>query len=516
MDAASLAVELTGIWKRFPGVVANAGTELKVKRGSIHAVLGENGAGKSTLMNVLAGVYRPEEGEVRLFGERKVFANPAAALAAGVGMVHQEFRLVATFTVAENVVLGAADRVLNMGAVERRVAELAEQFSLDVDPQRQIWQLSMGERQRVEILKALWRDAEILILDEPTAVLTPNEADELGLVIRRMANDGRSVIFISHKLHEVKQYCDEATVLRGGKTVAASLAVADLTPQQLAELMVGEATEAALRPEPRQAGDQLLAVHDLCALNNRNLEALSNISLSVHAGEIVGIAGVAGNGQRELSDVIAGLRESTSGTVTLFGRDITSATPRHRFRSGLSYIPEDRVGVGLAPQLSVTDNAILRSYREHTRGPLLAVDRAKAFCADVVESFKVRASSLDQRIAGLSGGNLQRLLVGRELTAKPSVIVASQPTRGLDVQGVKAIQELLIDARNEGLGVLMISEDLDELLAISDRIIVMHGGRIAAEYEGANANRAAIGLAMAGETQSGEIMAGEIMAGESP
>ncbi|MCQ3808106.1 MAG: ABC transporter ATP-binding protein [Acidimicrobiaceae bacterium] len=500
MDAAPLAVELTGIWKRFPGVVANAGTELRVKRGSIHAVLGENGAGKSTLMNVLAGVYRPEEGEVRLFGERKVFANPADALAAGVGMVHQEFRLVGTFTVAENVVLGAAERVLHMGAVERRVAEIAEQFSLDVDPQRHIWQLSMGERQRVEILKALWRDAEILILDEPTAVLTPNEADELGSVIRRMADDGRSVIFISHKLHEVKQYCDEATVLRGGKTVSASVAVADLTPQQLAERMVGEATEAALRPAPREAGGQLLAVHNLCALNNRNLEALNNISLSVHAGEIVGIAGVAGNGQRELSDVIAGLRERTSGTVTLFGRDITGATPRHRFRCGLSYIPEDRVGVGLAPQLSVTDNAILRSYRQHTRGPLIAADRARAFCAHVVESFKVRAGSLDQRIAGLSGGNLQRLLVGRELTAKPSVIVASQPTRGLDVQGVKAIQELLIDARNEGLGVLMVSEDLDELLAISDRIIVMHEGRIAAEFKGADANRAAIGLAMAGES----------------
>ena len=500
MDAAPLAVELTGIWKRFPGVVANAGTELRVEQGSIHAVLGENGAGKSTLMNVLAGVYRPEEGEVRLFGERKVFANPSDALAAGVGMVHQEFRLVPTFTVAENVVLGAAERVLNMGAVERRVAELAEQFSLDVDPQRHIWQLSMGERQRVEILKALWRDAEILILDEPTAVLTPNEADELGLVIRRMANDGRSVIFISHKLHEVKQYCDEATVLRGGRTVAASMAVADLSPQQLAELMVGEATDTALRPEPRQPGEQLLAVEKLCALNNRNLEALSDINLSVHAGEIVGIAGVAGNGQRELADVIAGLREATSGTVTLFDEDVTTATVRHRFRSGLSYIPEDRVGVGLAPQLSVTDNAILRSYRDHTRGPLIALDRAKAFCADVIDSFKVRTGSLDQRIAGLSGGNLQRLLVGRELTAKPSVIVASQPTRGLDVQGVKAIQELLIEARDRGLGVLMISEDLDELLAVSDRIIVMHGGRIAAECDGADANRSEIGLAMAGET----------------
>lgn len=498
MNAAPLAVELSGIQKRFPGVVANAGTELKVKQGSIHAVLGENGAGKSTLMNVLAGVYRPEAGDIRLFGKRQVFASPADALAAGVGMVHQEFRLVPTFSVAENVVLGAANRVLKIAAVEQQVADLAKQFSLDVDPQRLIWQLSMGERQRVEILKALWRNAEILILDEPTAVLTPNEADELGVVIRRMANDGRSIIFISHKLHEVKQYCDEATVLRGGKTVAASLAVADLSAQQIAELMVGETTQAAQRPDPKQPGKQLLAVQGLCALNSRKLRALNSLSLSVHAGEIVGIAGVAGNGQRELADVIAGLHAPTSGTVTLFNTDITTATPRQRFRAGLSYIPEDRVGVGLAPQLSVTDNAILRSYREHSRGPLIAMDRARAFCTHIIESFKVRTGSLDQRIAGLSGGNLQRLLVGRELTAKPSVIVASQPTRGLDVQGVKAIQELLIEARDQGLGVLMISEDLDELLAISDRILVMHEGQIAAAYEGATANRQAIGLAMAG------------------
>ena len=494
-----LAVELIGIHKRFPGVVANAGTELKVKRGSIHAVLGENGAGKSTLMNVLAGVYRPEAGEARVLGARRVFASPSAALAAGVGMVHQEFRLVPTFTVAENVVLGAAARVLHMGTVEKQVADLAKRFSLDVDPRCQVWQLSMGERQRVEILKALWRDAEILILDEPTAVLTPQEADELGSIIRQMANDGRAVIFISHKLHEVKQYCDEATVLRGGKTVASSLKVEDLTAPQLAELMVGDATHTIRRPEPTQAGATLLMVENLHALNNRKLPALRDVSLSVHEGEIVGIAGVAGNGQRELADVIAGLRNALSGSVRLFDRDITNASARQRFRAGLSYIPEDRVGVGLAVQLSVTDNAILRSYRQHRRGPLIATDRAKAFCAEIVSAFKVRAGSLDQRIAGLSGGNLQRLLVGRELTAEPSVIVASQPTRGLDVQGVKAIQELLIDARNRGLGVLMISEDLDELLAISDRILVMHGGRIAAQYVGVDANRGAIGLAMAGE-----------------
>ncbi|MFT7474482.1 MAG: ABC-type uncharacterized transport system ATPase subunit [Verrucomicrobiales bacterium] len=502
VDQTPLAVELTGIWKRFPGVIANAGTELAVNRGSIHAVLGENGAGKSTLMNVLAGVYRPEEGEVRIFGERKVFAGPSDALAAGIGMVHQEFRLVPTFTVAENVVLGSADRVINMAEVELEVKKLAERFSLDVDPQRPIWQLSMGERQRVEILKALWRDAEILILDEPTAVLTPAEADELGAVIRRMALDGRSIIFISHKLHEVKQFCDEATVLRGGKTVAASVAVADLEPRQLAELMVGSETEAAERPAPSDAGEELLAVHGIDALGSRGLPALNDVSLSVHAGEIVGIAGVAGNGQRELSDVIAGLRPSTSGTVTLLGEDVSRSTPLQRFRAGLSYVPEDRLGVGLAPQLTVTDNAILRSYRDHRNGPLIAFDRAKAFCADIVERFNVKTGSLEQKLAGLSGGNLQRLLVGRELTAGPRVMLASQPTRGLDVQGVKAIQELLIDARNNGVGVLMISEDLDELLAISDRIVVMHEGRIAAEFDGASADRAAIGVAMAGEVDA--------------
>lgn len=499
MDTAPLAVELKEIWKTFPGVVANAGTELRVKQGTVHAVLGENGAGKSTLMNVLAGVYRPEQGHVCLFGKRKVFNNPADALASGVGMVHQEFRLVPTFTVAENVVLGAANRLLNRVKVEQQVAELAARFSLAVDPKRHVWQLSMGERQRVEILKALWRDAEILILDEPTAVLTPKEADELGEVIQRMAQDGRSIIFISHKLHEVKQYCQEATVLRGGKTVANALGVSNLAANELAELMVGEPTQAANRPEPVKVGERLLSIDKLCTLDNRKLQALDSVSLSLSSGEIVGIAGISGNGQRELADTIAGLRGASSGVIKLFGKEITNATPGQRFKWGLSYIPEDRVGVGLAPQLNVTDNAILRSYRKHTRGPLIAKDRARAFCRAIVDRFKVKTGTLNQPIAGLSGGNLQRLLVGRELTSEPSVILASQPTRGLDIQGVKAIQELLINARNNGAGILMISEDLDELLAISDRIIVMHSGRIVAQQEGATANRGAIGLAMAGE-----------------
>lgn len=507
-----LAVELLDIYKHFGRVVANDGTGLKVAQGSIHAVLGENGAGKSTLMNVLAGVYRPERGTVSLFGKRHSFASPAAALAAGVGMVHQEFRLVPTFTVAENVVLGAANRFLAMGDVEAQVEELAGRFSLAVDPERPVWQLSMGERQRVEILKALWRDADVLILDEPTAVLTPQEADELGGVIRRMANDGKSVIFISHKLHEVKQYCDEATVLRGGKTVAASLSVAEVSAQQLAELMVGKATSGTERPEPAVAGQELLATNGICANNNRRLPALVDVSLAVQEGEILGIAGVAGNGQRELADVLAGLRAATAGSVELFGKDITNASPRKRFRMGLAYVPEDRVGVGLAVQLSVTDNAILRSYHQQRRGPLISLKRARAFCASLVEAFKVRVGSPDQKLAELSGGNLQRLLVGRELTSRPKVIIASQPTRGLDVQGVGAIQELLIGARNDGAGVLLISEDLDELLAISDRIVVMHGGKVVASYLGADADRTLIGLAMAGEVlDDGRSMAGEVL-----
>jgi simple sugar transport system ATP-binding protein len=492
------AVELVGIWKRFPGVVANAGAHLRVERGTVHAVLGENGAGKSTLMNVLSGVYRPDEGEVRLDGTPHRFHTPADALAAGIGMVHQEFRLVPSFTVAENVVLGAADRILRRQDVESRVDELARRFGLATEPDRPVWQLSMGERQRVEILKALWRDARILILDEPTAVLTPNEADELGEVLRHMADDGRSVIFISHKLHEVTGFCDEATVLRGGETVAASLPVAETDAATLAGLMVGSTSLAGGRPPSRTPGDVRLAVSGLCALGDRGLPAVHGIDLEVRSGEIVGIAGVAGNGQRELAQVIAGLRPVTDGTVHLGGKDVTASPPRRRFGSGLCYIPEDRLGVGLAPRLSVVENAVLRTYRGHRRGPFLVASRMTAHCRDLVDRFGVRTGPLEDPIAGLSGGNLQRLLVGRELSSRPEVVVAAQPTRGLDVQGVKAIQDLLVAERDSGTAVLLISEDLDELLTLADRLLVMHDGRIVAEFDPADSERNVIGEAMAG------------------
>ncbi len=493
------AVELDGIWKRFPGVIANSGASLTVRPGTIHAVVGENGAGKTTLMNCLAGVYRPDEGTVRIHGEEMRFSSPADAIAAGIGMVHQEFRLVPTFTVAENVVLGAAPRVISRAEIDDSVRELAGRFGFHADPERQVWQLSMGERQRVEILKALWRDAQVLILDEPTAVLTPQEAEELGTVLRQMVSGGRSVIFISHKLDEVTSFCDEATVLRGGATVAASVPIAEVDAAQIAALMVGDdVAPAPAAGAARPPGDVVLAVDGVSVIDSRGLTAVDNVSFEVRSGEIVGIAGVAGNGQRPLADAIAGLEPLIGGTVTLMGADVTRAAPRARFRAGLAYVPEDRLGVGLAPKLPVTENAVMRAYPHLRRGPFLSWDRARAFCTTIIENFGVKVGRVDLPLASLSGGNLQRLLLGRELTGDPAVVVASQPTRGLDVAGVRAIQSLLVDQRDAGTGVLMISEDLDELLALSDRILVMAEGRIAGEFDPAAATRAQIGAAMVG------------------
>ncbi len=496
-----LAVELEGIWKRFPGVVANAGANLAVRPGSVHAVLGENGAGKTTLMNVLAGVYRADEGTVKVDGTIRHFASPADAIAAGVGMVHQEFRLIPTFTVAENVALGAAPRILSRRAIEGEVAELAERFGLATTPDREVWRLSMGERQRVEILKALWRDAKVLILDEPTAVLTPSEATELGRIVSTMAADGRSIIFISHKLDEVTAFCDEATVLRGGSTVAASLAVKDLNADRLAELMVGAATEVSKRRSRTNAvatDRPVLEVENLTVRDLRDLLVVDGVSLQVHAGEIVGIAGVAGNGQRPLADAIAGLGALEAGTVRVDGVDLTDATPKMRNAGGLSYVPEDRLGVGLAPRLNVIENAMMRSYRAFARRSIIDSGAAASACDRLIAAYHVKVGQLTAPIAGLSGGNLQRLLVGRELGTEPKVMVAAQPTRGLDVQGVAAIQEILVEQSQSGVGILLISEDLEELFALSDRLLVMHEGEVVAEFDPDTATRTQVGAAMAG------------------
>ncbi len=493
------AVELAGIWKRFPGVIANAGANLTVKTGSVHAVLGENGAGKTTLMNVLAGVYLPDEGTVSVHGVERRFAKPADAIAAGVGMVHQEFRLIPTFSVAENVVLGAAPRLIARGAIEDQVADLAEKFGLATEPGKPVWQLSMGERQRVEILKALWRNAKVLILDEPTAVLTPNEAAELGRITKAMAEDGRSIIFISHKLDEVKEFCDEATVLRGGETVAASIAVHDLDPSRMAELMVGEATKVSQRRvRTGPIGARVCSVSDLIVHDVHGRAVVDGVSLTVSEGEVVGIAGVAGNGQRPLADAIAGLTRQTSGSVELAGQDLSKAQPSERNAAGLAYVPEDRIGVGLAPRMNVTENAMMRAYKTLSKGLLVDREAAVTNGERLVAEFNVKVGQMDSPIAALSGGNLQRLLVGREIDIGPKVLIAAQPTRGLDVKGVAAIQRILLAQAAEGLGILLISEDLQELFALSDRLLVMHEGRVVAEVDPDTATRAQVGQAMAG------------------
>ena len=493
-------VDLRGIRKEFPGVVACNGADLTVRAGTIHALLGENGAGKTSLVNVLGGVYLPDAGEIWVHGQQRQFHSPADAIAAGIGMVHQEFRLVPTLTVAENVVLGSAPRYLNMTEIVERVAHLAATYSLDADPTRPVWQLSVGERQRVEILKSLWRDADVLVLDEPTAVLTPAEAADLGRTLRAMADRGRSVIYISHKLDEVLTVCDEATVLRGGVTVAQPGSLVGVERSDLAELMVGEAAADMPRPDGQPSADVVLALEGISALSDRGLPALHSVDLEMHAGEIVGVAGVSGNGQKELAEAIAGLRAVTSGALRLGGADITDASPRARSRSGLAYVPEDRLGVGLAPHMSVVDNSVVRSYRAMRRGLMLDLRRCEEFCRGLVERFGVRVGRLHADVSALSGGNLQRLLLGRELTGDPKVLVAAQPTRGLDVAGIAAIQEQIVAQRGAGVGVLLISEDLDELLALSDRLIVMYEGRIAARLDPAATTRAEVGAAMAGSS----------------
>ena len=493
------AVRLDGIWKRFPGVIANAGASLSVRSGTVHAVLGENGAGKTTLMNVLAGVYTADEGTVRLDGVEHRFSNPAAAISAGVGMVYQEFRLIATFTVAENVALGAAPAILARGSIEKQVAELAERFGLATEPGRQIWQLSMGERQRVEILKALWRDAKVLILDEPTAVLTPAEAQELGRITRAMSDEGRSIIFISHKLDEVKAFCDEATVLRGGKTVASSLDVEDLDADRMAELMVGEATAVSQRRErTTEVGETALSVENVRVIDVHGRAVVDDVSLTVGAGEIVGIAGVAGNGQRPLADALAGLTSLDSGSVKLSSEDLTTMTPGERNAAGLAYVPEDRIGVGLAPQMDAVENAMMRNYKSLGGGSFVDRKAASDQADSLIERYQIKVGKLDAPLAGLSGGNLQRLLVGRELDGEPNVLIAAQPTRGLDVQGVAAIQNILVEQAAAGVGILLISEDLEELFALSDRLLVMHEGKIADDFDPDTATRQAVGAAMTG------------------
>jgi ABC-type uncharacterized transport system ATPase subunit len=497
------AVSMQGITKRFPGVVANDRVDFEVAAGEVHALLGENGAGKSTLSHILTGLYRPDEGRIVLDGEQVDFASPREAIDAGVGMVHQHFRLVPRFTVAENLVLGdrrGAGRNFRIhpGAVESQVRELGERYSLAVDPRARIWQLSVGEQQRVEILKALYQEARILILDEPTAVLTPTEADALFATVRRMAEEGRTVVFISHKLHEVKAVSDRVTVLRGGKTVATAN-TADATPQSLAELMVGREIETVSRHgSARPESQPVLELHDVWVDGDRGVPALAGVTLTVRAGELVAVAGVAGNGQRELAEAIAGLRPCTKGSIRVVGEPVKNGDARAAFEAGIGYIPEDRLGTGVSPSLSIAMNVDLRAFRAGSAGPFLRLRRMRDRAVEAIRRFDIRGAAPELRTDYLSGGNVQKVVIAREFDAKPSLLVAAAPTRGLDVAAVEQVHAYLLEAVEFGAGVLLISEDLDEILGLNDRILVMYEGRLS-EVDDRD-SVAEIGLRMAGGT----------------
>jgi ABC-type uncharacterized transport system ATPase subunit len=470
----------------------------------VHALLGENGAGKTTLSNILTGLYRPDAGEILLWGEAVEFHSPRDALDAGVAMVHQHFRLVEPFTVAENVVLGDHRDVgrtflLHTRAIERRVAELSQRYGLAVDPRAQIWQLSLGEQQRVEILKALYKEARVLILDEPTAVLTPQEAKALFGTVRAMADDGRTIIFISHKLHEVKAVADRVTILRRGRSVA-TVAAADATPRSLAALMVGREIELGRQNGRRDIGETCLELAGVGTDGDRGLPAVKEVSLSVRRGEIVAVAGVAGNGQRELAETIAGMRAPSAGTIRVAGRKLKGGDAREAIGAGIAYVPEDRLGTGLAPGLSVADNVVLKSYRKPpaSRGPLLFVRKIRQLAEALMQKYDVRASGPDVPARQLSGGNLQKVVLAREFSGEPVVLVAASPTRGLDVAGIEVVHAYLRDAAERGVGVLLISEDLDEIRALADRIAVMYEGTIVGERDAVTATVEELGLLMAG------------------
>jgi simple sugar transport system ATP-binding protein len=499
------AVELRDITKRFPGVVANDGVHFEAAEGEVHALLGENGAGKSTLSNILTGLYRPDGGEILLGGTPVSFASPREALEAGIGMVHQHFRLVPPFTVAENVILGdhrgeGKKFMVHPRRIERRVAELGERYRIAVDPRARVWQLSIGEQQRVEILKALYREARILILDEPTAVLTPQEAESLFETLRVMADEGRTIIFISHKLHEVKAVSDRVTVLRDGKTID-TVDTASATPRSLAALMVGREVSLATRVERgNEIGEPVLEVRSLWAPGDRGGDALRGIDLTLCAGEILAIAGVAGNGQRELAETITGMRTPSRGEIVVGGRRLRGGDARAAIRAGVAHVPEDRLHTGVAPSLPISSNVVLKSYRGGgvTHGPLLRLRAIRRYAAELIHRYDVRGGGPEVPARQLSGGNLQKVVLAREFEGSPRVLVVASPTRGLDVAAIETVHRYLRDAAEGYVGVLLLSEDLDEILALADRVAVIYEGEIVGERDARSATVEELGLLMAG------------------
>jgi ABC-type uncharacterized transport system ATPase subunit len=496
-------LDMRGIVKRFPGVLACDHIDFDVRAGEVHALLGENGAGKSTLMKILYGLYPLDEGSIRLNDQPVQIASPQDAIQRGIGMIHQHFMLVPSLTVAENVALGLKTSFrsgVDLASISRDLTKLSEQYNLRVETNIPVWQLSVGEQQRVEILRAIYKGADLLILDEPTAVLTPREVEDLMRVLHQMRDEGRLVIFISHKLHEVLSISDRISVLRDGKLVG-TVPKAEATTRSLAQMMVGR--PVVLRQERPQVerGAVRLEMHDISARNDRGKLGLDHIALNIHGGEIVGVAGVSGNGQHELAEVIAGLRPIESGTIAIDGETLKSQSPSQMGKVGLAYIPEERMIDGVIKDFTVAENFILH---DHNRPPFVRngifTDRKAVndACETTIKRYEIKTPSTQTPIKNLSGGNIQKLVLGRELARKPSILIAAQPTRGVDIGAIEYIHQCLLEERAKGTAILLVSEDLDEVQSLSDRIIVLYEGRIMGVVDSDAVTTEQLGAMMAG------------------
>lgn len=502
-------VEMLNIRKEFPGVVANDDITLQLRKGEIHALLGENGAGKSTLMSILFGMYQPDRGTIKVRGEQVKIANPNVANKLGIGMVHQHFKLVSNFTVTENIILGNELKrglALNIKGAARRIEELSKRYGLNVDPYAKIEDISVGMQQRVEILKMLYRDAEVLILDEPSAVLTPQEIDELIKIMKGLVAEGKSIIVITHKLKEIKAAANRCTVIRRGKTIG-TVDVATTSELQMAEMMVGRSVTFKVDKKPSQPGDVILKLEGLTVNNNKNVPGLKDFNLEVRAGEIVGIAGVEGNGQSELVEAITGLRKSESGRILLNGQEITRNSIRERINKGVAHIPEDRQKRGLVLDYTLEENMILQVYQREpfSKRGILNKGAIRKYASGILESFDVRSGRGPLSVSrSLSGGNQQKAIIGREIELDPSLLIAVQPTRGLDVGSIEYIHKRLIAHRDRGKAVLLISLELDEVINVSDRIAVVNNGELIGIVNAAETNENEIGLMMAGVGKGGD------------